>query len=200
MDPTVWSAVLGLVGALIGGAATFAVGWLASSSQRRRDAKAEAGEIRATLQAIRGEVHALIEAHLDEKAGGALIASFKEGAPITLYYPLSDHYFTVFETNADKLGKVTDDVLRQEIITTYVFLKSLVDTIRLNNHFTEKFEMAVVAKRRSPESAAFDTEEAMYRQQLVDYAPGLKAAHARAVESSRSLVVALDHWLVANPS
>lgn len=198
MDSTLWSALIGLVGALIGGAATFAVGWLATSSQRRRDTKIDADEIRATLQAIKAEVHALIEAHLDEKAGGALIDSFEDGAPIAMYYPLSDHYFTVFEMNADKLGKVADDGLRQKIITTYVRLKATIDTIRLNNHFTEKLEMAEVANRRLPGNPAIIAEEEMYLQQLVDYAPAVKASHARAVESSRSLVVALDRWLSAN--
>jgi len=179
------------------------VGWLGSSrstsraidAQDARDKNAEMAEIRAILQAIRDEIQTLVEVNMEGGGGDIKAASGNE--PIAMFYPISDHYFTTFETNASRIGKVSDAAIRRQIIRTYVLFKALVDTIRLNNHFTGKLESAEAAHRNCApdELEARERECALHWQQMAAYAPGLKASNDRAMDASAALISAIDGWL-----
>lgn len=187
--------LMGLVGALVGGLATFIVGHQAVSAQKARDADAERAQIRATLQAIRDEVTVLCEVHMT--AAGASIKEASPAAPIELFYPVSANYFTAFEANADRIGRVENDVLRCQIIRTYVHFKALFDTVRLNNHFVERLEHAEALHRAaSDQQAAIARNEAgLHWQQTASYAPQLKEANRQAMESAAALALMIDQWL-----
>lgn len=152
-------------------------------------------EIRAILQAIRDEVQTLAEVHME--GGGRNIKEAPGNAPIAMFYPISDHYFTTFEANASRIGKVTDAAIRRQIIRTYVLFKSLVDTIRLNNHFTGKLESAETAHRNCTpdEVEAKERECVLHWQQMTAYAPQLKASNDRAMDACAALISAIDGWL-----
>lgn len=179
------------------------VGWFGSSrstsraidAQDTRDRNAEMSEIRAILQAIRDEVQTLAEVHME--GGGRNIKEAPGNAPIAMFYPISDHYFTTFEANASRIGKVTDAAIRRQIIRTYVLFKSLVDTIRLNNHFTGKLESAETAHRNCTpdEVEAKERERVLHWQQMTAYAPQLKASNDRAMDACAALISAIDGWL-----
>ncbi|WP_171956059.1 hypothetical protein [Stenotrophomonas maltophilia] len=179
------------------------VGWWGSSrstsraidAQDTRDKNAEKSEIRAILQAIRDEVHTLAEVHMEGGGGNIKAASGNE--PIAMFYPISDHYFTTFETNASRIGKVTDAAIRRQIIRTYVLFKSLVDTIRLNNHFSGKLELAEAAHRNCSldELEATERECVLQWQQMTSYAPQLKASNDRAMDACAALISAIDEWM-----
>lgn len=200
MDTTMWAGVMGLGGALVGGLVTLLVGLSAVSAQKTRDADAEAAQIRATLQAIRDEVDVLTEVHM--ASAGAMIDAASVAAPIELLYPVSAQYFTAFEANADKVGRVADDELRRQITRTYIHFKALFDTIRLNNHFVERLESAEAVHRASPaqDEAVAEKEAALHWQQTADYAPLLKQANTRAIHSSEVLIDMVDKWLLRNPA
>lgn len=195
MDTTMWAGLLGLGGALVGGFVTFLVGQRAVSAQKARDAEAESAQVRATLQAIRDEVDVLSEVHM--AAAGTRIRESSSAAPIGLFYPVSANYFTVFEANADRIGRIENDVLRRQIIRTYVHFKALFDTIRLNNHFVERLEHAEAVHRATPEPHApiALNEAALHWQQTADYAPLLKESNNRAMESAATLALMIDQWL-----
>lgn len=190
-----WAGLIGLVGALIGGLVTFIVGQRAVSAQKTRDADAESAQVRATLQAIRDEVTVLSEVHMT--AAGTNIKDAPPAAPIGLFYPVSANYFTAFEANADRIGRVENDVLRCQIIRTYVHFKALFDTVRLNNHFVERLEHAEALHRAASEQhASIARHEAeLHWQQTAAYAPKLKEANSRAMESAAALVLMIDQWL-----
>ncbi|QGM05601.1 hypothetical protein [Stenotrophomonas maltophilia] len=200
MDSTVLAGVMGLVGAFIGGLATLIVGLLAVSAQKTRDAEAETTQVRATLQAIRDEVNELTQVHM--ASAGAIIDAASVAEPIALLYPVSAHYFTAFEANADKIGLVADDELRSQIIRTYVHFKALFDTVRLNNHFVEQLDQAESAVRASQgEREAIAREEAaLHWKQTAGYAPLLKQANSRAIRSSTELVSIIDQWIELSAS
>lgn len=67
-----------------------------------------------------------------------------------MFHPVSASYLTAFEANAGKIGRIENDVLRRQIIRTYVDFKSLFDTIRLNNHFVERMQHAEALHRATP--------------------------------------------------
>ncbi|MFV1847586.1 hypothetical protein ACNJRW_15475 [Stenotrophomonas maltophilia] len=179
------------------------VGWFGSSrstsraidAQNARDGAAEKSEIRAILQAIRDEVQTLAEVHMEGGGGNIKVASGNE--PIAMFYPISDHYFTTFETNASRIGKVSDATIRRQIIRTYVLFKSLVDTIRLNNHFTVNLESAETAHRNCApgEIEAKERECVLHWQQMTAYAPQLKTSNDRAMDACTALISAIDRWL-----
>lgn len=195
MDTTMWAGVMGLVGALIGGFATYLVGRGAVSAQNKRDADAEIAQLRATLKAIRDEVIELTDVHMS--SGGSLIDDASVAKPIEMFYPIASNYFTAFEANADQIGRVVDDELRSQIIRTYVHFKALFDSIRLNNHYVERLERAEAVERASlaqhVETAKKETH--LHWMQTADYTPKLKQANSRAMRSSAELVIMVDQWL-----
>ncbi len=200
MDTTLWSGLMGFIGALMGGAATYFVGIKAASSQKERDRHAEAAEVRATLRAIRDEIKVLSEVHL--AAGGGMISAAPDDSPIAILYPISNHYFTAFEANAAKIGKVEDEELRTLVVTAYIHFKSLVDSVGLNNHLIQRLELAEAAHRSAPDAATGNAlnESLMAWQQAADYAPSLKASNARAMKSGAELLVKIDQWLSNLPT
>ncbi|BBO51707.1 hypothetical protein KMM349_20380 [Stenotrophomonas maltophilia] len=179
------------------------VGWLGSSrstsraidAQDTRDRNAERSEIRAILQAIRDEIQTLSDVHMESGGGNIKAASGEE--PIEMFYPISNHYFTAFEANASRIGKVSDATIRQQIIRTYVLFKSLVDTIKLNNQFTANLEAAEAAQRNCAldQLDARGRECALHREQMTTYAPQLKASNERAMGACAELISAIDGWL-----
>lgn len=190
-----WAGVMGLGGALVGGFVTFVVGQRAVSAQKMRDDDAERAHVRATLQAIRDEVTVLSEVHMT--AAGTAIKEASAAAPIELFYPVSAHYFTAFEANAGSIGRVENDVLRCQIVRTYVHFKALFDTVRLNNHFVERLEHAEAAHRAASEQHVpiARNEAELHWRQAAAYAPLLQEANRRAMESAAALVLMIDQWL-----
>ncbi len=57
-----------------------------------------------------------------------------------MYYPLTQDYFTVYQSNAHLIGEIQNEDLRGLIILTYSAAKGVVDSYRYNNHIVEKHE------------------------------------------------------------
>jgi len=134
-----WAAI---AGALIGGSIT---GWFtlraqkqAAKDQRIRDRETELEAIKGTLQAIETEVDVFKLKYLD-----ALNVLFKEPNPKAppanpIDIPRSSQsLFSVFDSNAAMLGRITDAALRRKIVGVYVGLKLMVDIV---NHYTERHQ------------------------------------------------------------
>jgi hypothetical protein len=152
-----WAAVLG---AVFGGLMT---GWFAlraqkqaAKDQRIRDRDAERETIRGTLGAIATEVEVFKAKYLD-----AFQIMFKEPDPQAppvnpaKVAPTNQSLFSVFDSNAAVLGRITNPILRRKIVTTYIDLKAIVDVV---NHYTERREFW--ARLRHQQGKNEETREA----------------------------------------
>ncbi|AWH17630.1 hypothetical protein C1922_10100 [Stenotrophomonas sp. ZAC14D2_NAIMI4_7] len=200
MDTTMWAGEMGLAGAIVGGLATLIVGLLAVSAQKSRDFETDRAVVHATLQAIRVEVTELTEVHM--ASAGGIIDAASVAAPIELLYPVSGHYFTAFEVNADKIGRIADGELRSQIIRTYVHFKARFDTVRLNSRLSEHLEHATAVHRTcvSEDESVAANEAILCWKQAAAYAALLKQANSRATQSGTELISLIDQHLEQSTS
>lgn len=168
--------ISGLVGAAIGGAATL-VGakWQlseAEAGQKKREDKHHA----AILRAIHDELETLWDHYL--KTVGNQIAALPKDKPFNAYWPVSNDYFVVFNSNAVFLGHIEDSDLRKSLIVAYSAAKGLVDSFRLNNAMVEKLELAHQAAALNPNDVT-NRIAAVHLQTLTNYGAKLREGHAQ---------------------
>lgn len=192
------SGILGIVGALIGafvgGLATYLVGQSAVKAQRERDSKVEADEVRATLQAIAEELRSIVELHTSDTGGARIIEEAALHEPIGFFYPVFDRYFTVYEASAASIGRIPDAKLRRRIVSTYVYFRGFVDTIRLNNEFCRQLELAELDLIGNEGHPVFERKVALHRQQMALYTPALKESQRRSMASYQQLMLTLEAY------
>jgi len=178
MGDFVWNADALLssgVGALIGSALTLAGVWLAHNLEKAESAKKETEHIHGLLQAIHDEIETLWESY--SATAGAQIDSLRDGNAMLMYWPLTQDYFTIYNTNAFFIGKIKDHDLRKQIVATYTKSRGLIDSFRMNNDLLQKWEHADMLFQESQNQLHKNHAHARY-QSLVQYAASLKKGHA----------------------
>ena len=192
------SGILGIIGALIGafvgGLATYHVGKSAVKAQRERDSRAESDEIRATLQAIAEELRSIVELHTGPGGGANIIEGAAPDEPVGFFYPIFDRYFTIYEASASSIGRIPDARLRRRIVSTYVYFRGFVDTIRLNNEFCRQLELAELDLIGNEGHPVFEKKVALHRQQMALYTPALKESQRRSMASYQQLMLTLEAY------
>lgn len=99
--------------------------------------KQEEIETKATIKAIIAELQALKQIFYVEFIP-KILNSKKEY--LSYSYPLGTDYFTVFNANTPKIGKITNDELRECIINLYITAKFFLDCIATNNSALKFYE------------------------------------------------------------
>ena len=123
-----------LAGAVIGGCFVLSAQIAANRSQRKRDRAKELAVSNAILQAFAAELRAFKDWFVD---GLVRIFQYRENehaksAPMNLE-AIGQNYFTVYDSNADVLGHISDPELRQKIVNTYSQARSLIDAINYHH-------------------------------------------------------------------
>lgn len=93
-------------------------------------------EIKATLKAIITELRGLRQIFEFEFIPKILT----DEKYLWFSYPLGTDYFTVFNANTSKIGKINNDELRECIINLYITAKFFLDSISTNNELLEYYE------------------------------------------------------------
>jgi hypothetical protein len=138
-----------LFGALIGGYMTSRSALRAqkqvAKDQRQRDQEAERRAINSILQAIAAELRVLkgeffdkLQSQLNDRheaQEGRQERSFRQSQQPLSMTRTTQKYFIVFESNAGAIGRIEDEVLREDIIRVYGHAKGLVDD--LNAYFRD---------------------------------------------------------------
>ena len=163
-----------LISALIGGAIA---GWFTMRAVQRahendvaKQMKAELGQLSGIYQALHDEISTLWDVYTLRI--GASLEALPANQPFAMYWPVSNHYFTVYEANSVFIGRIPDDELRQLIVMTYTKAKGLLDSFMMNNHMLEKLEASAQnGPHTNPQYAAG------LNQSLVLYADALKEQH-----------------------
>ncbi|WP_025040876.1 hypothetical protein [Nitrosospira briensis] len=175
-----WNALIlmlagNVVPTLIGGGLTLAGVCLAHRFQKKEAAERDNEHVRGLLQAFHDEIQTLWEIY---KAGaGADIVALANNEPMLSHWPLTQDYFTIYNTNASSIGKIKNQELRRQIITTYTKARTMIDSIRLNNDLLHKLEHDCFLFRETP-SPANESNASASRNALVGYATALKQSHS----------------------
>lgn len=122
----------GLIGAVVGGLFTLYATNKTIRQENEKENRQEEKEVQNLLQALSVEVGALWGFHMGRV--GAMVENLEEGKDaIEFYYPLTQDYFTVYNENAGKIGKIPDAALREVVVTCYNKCKKVVDGFKYNN-------------------------------------------------------------------
>ena len=134
-----WEAILSrmvatmpvLIGAIIGGVFTLRAARQAARREHDRERKREEREMQNMLDSLGVEIDTLWSFHMARI--GAMVENLQQGDTLQFYYPLTQDYFTVYNSNAGKIGSVKDRELRKAIVVTYNKCKKIVDGFKYNN-------------------------------------------------------------------
>lgn len=99
--------------------------------------KQEEIETKATIKAIISELQALKQIFYVEFIPKILNSKDEY---LSYSYPLGTDYFSVFNANTSKIGKITNDELRECVINIYITAKFFLDCIATNNTALEFYE------------------------------------------------------------
>ena len=162
----------GLMGAVVGGVFTLRASSKAYRLELAKEHAREEREIQNMLDSLGLEISTLWNFHMNRIGG--LVEHLPEGGAFEFYYPLTQDYFTVYNTNAGKIGAVKDAKLREAIVICYNKCKKVVDGFKYNNILYRDYRDLLLMPANSPNHA--DYVKAKY-QELVDYAQIVVADH-----------------------
>ena len=167
-----------IIGVIIGGtvailAAVYSVRESHKLSEQATIKREELHEL-GVLQAISDEMETIKEVY--KKTIGDEFEKFKDGELFNMIWPVNQNYFTVYENNAEFIGKIKNNSLRKEIVSTYTVAKSVIDSFCFNNTLVQKFEVEyyLFEETKNPIN---QLKMNVYHKSLVDYAAKLKKGH-----------------------
>jgi hypothetical protein len=178
-----WSEILipsiaSLAGALIGGTIAGFCSIRAVKTAHEMGMKVQEKNqekiIQGLLQAIHDEIETLYDM-FRERAGNT-IETLTDNQALLYYYPISHDYFTVYNGNSFLIGHIPSNDLRKAIVTTYTMAKGLVDSLRLNNEFIQKYEHWIMTYQQTnvPLHQTFANNQLFV---LIEYAKKIKFAY-----------------------
>lgn len=182
-------ALIGLLGALIGGLITLRVAQQSFRNQERLLLERRFREERAFLEAVTCEIKAVSSQYMHMV--GEKLEQHPKPEPFNWYFPTNGSYFSVFDSNAHAIGFVRDKNLRDLIILTYARAKGLVDSYQYNNELVRQFDEAL---KEMDFAKAVETAPnlALAKGQLRNYASELRKAHDEAMRTVHEVQIAIE--------
>lgn len=181
--------ISGLFGSIIGGLITGMYSLRAVSKTEEADhAKriaAEAKVLKSVLQALHDELETIFSLYTERI--GTRVETLPEGQPLPFYFPVIQDFFTVYNANAALIGRIENNDLRKSVIQTYVMMKGLVDSFRMNNDLLSRFEYwhRLAIETNNPIHIHNAKEQ---HTTLVAYAAQIKKGHFAAKKSLDELM------------
>lgn len=161
-----------LIGAAVGGMFTLKATDKAIREENYKELRREEKEVQNMLDSMGVEIGTLWMFHMNRIGG--MVENLPEGGALEFYYPLTQDYFTVYNTNAAKIGCVKDAVLREAIVVCYNKCKKVVDGFKYNNELFRDYRNLLVM----PASAPNHEEHVRAKhEELVQYAQVVKEDH-----------------------
>jgi hypothetical protein len=177
-----WSAIVG--GIITGGFSILAV-LCAHDKEIKRQKKQEDSLIKGLLQSIHDEVETLWDTY--QEGMGVQLEALPENQPWIGFYPVTQDYFTVYHGNSFLIGKIKDNDLRKSIITTYTRAKGLIDSYRLNNDFSQRYEQ-LDSLFRQTNNPVFMQQLNAQRTVMIEYVKKIKESHNEVKNNVNSLL------------
>jgi hypothetical protein len=194
-----WAAILG---ALIGGSLT---GWFAllaqkqaAKHQRERDRETEAVHFKAFLQSIQEEISASWNVYVFQV--GHMLENAAAAGNALPYWPCYGDYFVIFKANANNLGMVKNEPLRNALVTTYILAQGHIDTYQAYNGFLTGWEQAKLAQQHMSLVSAIGRAVQAEQIKVQDYYPRLIRSHKALKNTVENCLTLLDAELASSPT
>ena len=94
-------------------------------------------EIKNLLLSLKDEIN-LVWTHFSDDIGPHICDNKVNQKGFQIFVPITMDYFTIYNNNTDRIGKIKNDELRKEIIFIYTKGKSLIDSLLFNNKLLEE--------------------------------------------------------------
>lgn len=179
-----WS---GLGGAVVGGGFTLLGTIIEGRRQERQNAINAKEERLNVLIGIKAELECLFNIYNARMAEH--MSSYNGDGPFFFQFPVTQNYFTFYESNSLALSKVNETTLN-EIVALYATSRSLVDSFRGNNEIIEK----LVQARRIYDSTGLEHHKEQFNTDYgiaTDYGLGLKEIHLQTMERYQTCLVSI---------
>lgn len=176
-----WIQAVGSIGAIL--SAIWVMG-----AQNRAAEKRDQEEIKHFLLALRDEIYVLATAFA-ERSGKTLLE--KDEGAFLMKIPVTEAAFAIYNSSADKVGRIKNDILRQKIVITYARAFGFIKTIQLNNHFIEEYERAHWAAHATGKPVDAQYRDACFRV-LNEYGTITRKAYRELVVEVNSLLTSLQ--------
>jgi len=163
----VFNFLAGIIGAAVGGIFVLAGTWLTIRAESKRDQAREEKEVQNLLDALGVEIKTLWDFHM--KRVGQQLESLPENKAFEFYYPLTQDYFTIYNSNAALIGRIKDCELSEAIVVCYNKCKKAVDGFKYNNALYEAYTEAM--------NKHLEPEITISRNKFQGYAATLKEDH-----------------------
>jgi len=169
-------AVVALVSAIIGGAIagyyTLKATDKAIRDQNEKENRSDEKEVQNLLDALGVEIKTLWDFHM--KRVGQMVEELPDGKPLAFYYPLTQDYFTIYNSNANLIGRIKDCDVSEAIVVCYNKCKKVVDGFKYNNELYREYRAFAIEEEVTPSVQAHLKAA---REALVAYALVVKEDH-----------------------
>lgn len=162
----------GLVGAGVGGWFTLYATEKTIKSNYEAQEQEEERELRALLSSLGVELNALWQFH--QRRIGYQIEQMTEKDAVMFYYPLTQDYFTIYNSNASFVGRLDDNELRKAIVVTYNKCKKVVDSFIYNNTLFLDYQQM---NYETIDSGVQNPNQAAKLEELQQFAAVMKSDH-----------------------
>ncbi|MBV8938610.1 MAG: hypothetical protein JO089_02060 [Alphaproteobacteria bacterium] len=160
----------GLIGAAVGGVFTLYAARQSIVASVVREQKQDEKEMQNMLEAMGVEMSTLWDFHMMRV--GERVEQLRDGEALEFYYPLTQDYFTIYDTNASKIGLVKDPALRKAIVVCYNKCKKVVDGFKYNNELYRDYAQAASVPVDLPQ-----------QRKLVEAKRGMLSEYAKIIRS-----------------
>lgn len=185
---TLFSAI---VGSAVGGLLSLAGVWYTQTQTEKARKKREQEELRSLLASLRTELQTIWEQYSITVA--KKIEEIKTKKAMYARVPISHELTTVYDTNASKIGMITDDKLRTKIVATYVCIKTFVDYLLVNGDYYDEFRN-YVADHKKRDSYSQVTEDF-----LVEFGQQLESSYEQIKGDIEELIPMLNQAVETLP-
>ena len=182
-----------LISALIGGGLALLGVIIAHCLTARKEENNRKEEIRALVQSIKDEATTMWGIYME--GVGNRLEVHAEGEPFDVYFPVTQEYFTVYTSNAFRLGMIRNNELRKNIIEAYSLGRSLIDTYRMNNELVRAYRNNLWLFQIANTQIYRDLAEASKRD-LITYSSSLKLRHNSFKEKVNGLIDSLNEYKI----
>lgn len=87
----------------------------------------------------------------------------------SMYYNITNDYFSIFHSTASEIGAITDEELRGDLIRTYALFKTQIDQFKTNNHLlAQNDDIALGREKHDPDLVKRNLAESVQRLKYID--------------------------------
>jgi len=171
-----WAAWVQAVGSIAAIFFAVVLTWYQGEASLERERIKEQDDVRGLLLSIRDELSVSIE--MAQQMVGNELERTQRGTAFCFSFPVQEDPFNIFNSIANRLPLIKDEVLRLQIVRTYGVAKGAIGTFRFNNELIVKLEWAW-RKARKSHAHSDKIEAELIDVQMMEYGDAVRMHYAQ---------------------